>query len=144
MRRSCFLLLLIPLLAASPAYARHLGCTPNGSVEWWEGKPVSTLFDGMDEFGPVVFGINLETGRYLEHLVGGRAGISGGGTAEIIDPGDVTARDDFIARDHHSYFRIMVWRDPMSFVRLHDDGTVDVGTCVEASELGDFPLPMTP
>ena len=95
-------------------------------------------FDREEEFGPILFGIDLESGEYLEHLVGGRAGISGGGTAEIVDRGDMTSRDDFIGRDRHSYFRIRIWSEPMSFVRIHDDGHVDVGACIETTELMDF------
>jgi hypothetical protein len=117
-----YLLPFILLIAASQAQAKYLGCTPDGSVEWREGTPAAFAFDPEEEFGPVLFGIDLESGKYLEHLVGGRAGISGGGTVEIIEPGDIAARDDFIGRDRHSYFRIMIWRDPMSFIRIHDDG----------------------
>ncbi len=125
-------------IAASTAQAEHLGCTPAGSVKWWQGTPTATLFDGEEEFGPIVFGIDMETGRYLEHLVGGRAGISGGGTIEVIDAGDATGRRDFVGRDHRSYFRIAIWNDPMSFIRVHDEGDVEIGTCVATADGLDF------
>ena len=75
-------------------------------------------------------------------MIGGRAGISGGGEMAILAKGDTVGRVDFVAVENgrHSYLRIMLWRDNMPFVRIHQDGSVDAGTCVMASSHHDLPL----
>jgi len=142
--RGTLLGLAASILLASPSLAASVACTPTGYVRWGEGLPVAIAVTGSDEeFGPIVFALDLETGDFVEHLIGGRAGISGGGEMTILAKGDTVGRVDFVVVENgrHSYLRIMLWRDNMPFVRIHQDGSVDAGTCVMASSHHDLPLP---
>jgi hypothetical protein len=126
--------LLLPVLVvvccASGAQAESIGCTPAATVEWRDGKVVTHDYTDA-EFGPTVFGLNLENGQYLEHLVGGRAGVTGGGTLDVIVAPDSSGRQNYVGvdREDGGMFRIDLVAEPMSFVRTHASGEVDIGTC---------------
>ena len=130
MRRVLASLVLVAAMLGS-AQAESLGCTPAASVSWREGIP--SIHDYPEaEFGPVVFGLDLETGRYEEHLIGGRAGVSGGGTLEIIEAAEAGRHQDFVGvdREDGSLFRISLADGNIAFIRTHRSGEVDIGTCV--------------
>lgn len=133
------LLLVLALLLPTSAMASTVTCVPASSVLWHDGFAVADAYDDVYDFGPTVFALDLLSGEYLDHLIGGRAGTTGGGTLTIIAPGDATGRIDFVGidLDEGTLFRIILWKDGMPFVRTHRSGEVDVGTCRpgELSEL---------
>jgi hypothetical protein len=124
-------LLLALALAATPALAESVGCTPVSTIRWDAGAPVEHRYSRDEEFGPTIFGLDLETGEYREHIVGGRAGTSGGGRLEILSTVSAGSRDDFVAIDSEdgSHFRIRLAADPVAFMRTHASGEIDIGTC---------------
>lgn len=127
-------LLALSILAVSctiPAFAQTVGCTPIATIRWETGAPVEHRYEG-EEFGPTVFGLDMAKGEYWEHLVGGRAGVSGDGRLDIVPTVNSGSRDEFVGidREDGALFRIRRAANPIALIRTHASGEIDIGTCV--------------
>jgi hypothetical protein len=130
--RRLLALAVLAICAAAPALAESVGCTPVATVRWDSGAPVEHRYDGA-EFGPTLFGLDLATGKYWEHMVGSRAGVSGGGTLDIVPTVNASSHADFVGidREDGSHLSVRFEDGRIAFMRTQASGEIDIGTCLK-------------
>ena len=120
------------LLLASPALAEEVVvCTPEFYYNSSETPPIVIPIDAARAAGSRVTRIDLESGDYRQHFIGSENDILETGSLEVINPGSLRERIDFVALDPATAFlvHISLIDDGLPFVRVDKEGTVASGHC---------------
>jgi len=118
-------------LSATAASAEETVCTPEYYFNHSEVPPLIIPIDEARAAGSRVTRLDLETGDYRQHFGSDPEATLESGTMQILNPGSLRERIDFVALDAGEglVLRISLVDEGMPFVRIDGDGLVTSGHC---------------
>jgi hypothetical protein len=124
----------VPLLLAAtvPVSAEETICTPEFYYNTTEPTPLVIPVDTPRRTVSRVTSVNVETGAYHENMGAADGTLFESGTLDIINPGSLKERVDFVAFDAKSglLLHISLIDEGLPFTRIDGEGSISSGHCV--------------